>query len=296
MQEQKGNWAVVSAALRDVWNLLFAACRWYWRWSIGRGSWWGKSLAFGLPVLILLVLASSMSSGSESSGNQQAITSIPSDPQPPAALVHTPTGTLTVPLRPTETSTPLPPTETPTPRPPTETPVPPIQPRPTQPPPTPAFGTFGSGTKIVGTDIAPGTYRTRQASTGCYWARLSGFGGTLGEIIANENTNGPEVVTIAPTDKGFQSTRCGTWTSNLSPITQSPTSPFGTGTFIVGVDIAPGTWRADGGSSCYWARLSGFGGTLNQIIANDNGTTIVTIAPSDRGFTNTRCGTWTKIQ
>jgi len=149
---------------------------------------------------------------------------------------------------------------------------------------------------VVGVDIAPGTYRTRRASNGCYWARLSGFGGTLGEIIANEVTDGPEVVTIAPGDKGFQSSRCATWTADLSAITQSPTSPFGEGAFIVAVDIAAGTWRSNGGSDCYWARLRDFGGALTAIIANDIGTTVVTISPSDRGFKSAGCGTWTKIQ
>jgi hypothetical protein len=65
----------------------------------------------------------------------------------------------------------------------------------------------------VGTDIQPGTYRTRSASSGCYWERLSGFGGSMGEILANENTDGPAVVTIASSDKGFKSQGCGTWTT-----------------------------------------------------------------------------------
>lgn len=171
---------------------------------------------------------------------------------------------------------------------------------PTPVPPSPTvkgqFTTFGSGTKIVGTDIPPGTYRTRQASSGCYWARLSGFGGTLGEIIANENTDGPAIVTIASTDKGFESTRCDDWTSDLSAVTSGPTTAFGAGTFMVGVDVAPGTWRADGGGGCYWARLAGFSGALGEIIANDNGNTIVTIGSSDVGFTNSRCGTWSLVQ
>lgn len=163
----------------------------------------------------------------------------------------------------------------------------------------PTVASFGQGQKIVGTDIAPGTYRTRTASPGCYYARLSGFGGTLGEIIANENANGPAVVTIAKTDRGFESNRCGTWTADLSAITQSPTAPLaGDGIYIVGTDIAPGLWRADGVSSCYWARLSGFGGSLDEIIANDNakGTAMVQIGPSDKGFETSRCGTWSKVQ
>lgn len=75
-----------------------------------------------------------------------------------------------------------------------------------------------------------------------------------------------------------------------------PAAPFGEGTYIVGVDIAPGLWRSDGVTSCYWARLSGLSGSLGNIIANDNetGSAIVQIGPNDKGFTSSRCGTWTK--
>lgn len=156
---------------------------------------------------------------------------------------------------------------------------------------------FGGGMKIVGADIPPGTYRSAGGSE-CYWERLSGFGGTLEEIIANDNAVGPTIVTIAATDKGFDSERCGVWKQDLSPITDSPTAAFGEGIFIVNGDIAPGTWRSSGGESCYWARLSGFSGQFDDIIANDNATgpTVVTINESDAGFESSRCGTWTKIQ
>src|SRR5439155_1675707 len=87
--------------------------------------------------------------------------------------------------------------------------------------PVPAF-TFGAGTKTVGSDVPPGTYRTRVAAPGCYWQRLSGFGGTFSEIVANGLSDNYQVVTIAPTDRGFESHRCGTWTNDLSAITSSP--------------------------------------------------------------------------
>lgn len=173
-----------------------------------------------------------------------------------------------------------------------------IAPPPPTPTPEPRGYSFGAGTQIVGADIAAATYRTRSGSRGCYWERLSGFGGTLSEIVANENTDGPEVVTIAATDKGFNSTRCGRWTQDLSAITSGVNAPFQGGTYIVGVDIAPGTWRSDGASGCYWQRVRGFSGQLSDIIANNNvdGPAIVTILRTDRGFSSARCGTWTKIQ
>lgn len=158
------------------------------------------------------------------------------------------------------------------------------------------FVTFGSGTKVVGKDIQAGTYRTRHDSTGCYFARLKGFGGALADIIANDNTNARVVITILPTDAGFQSSNCDSWSSDLSAITTSKTS-FGDGDFIVGTDMVPGTYRNAGSSGCYWARLSGFGHTLGDIIANDNTDTqaVVTIDASDKGFESSNCGTWNKI-
>jgi hypothetical protein len=162
--------------------------------------------------------------------------------------------------------------------------------------PAPQVASFGSGMQVVGADITPATYRSMGGDS-CYWERLSGFGGTLDEIVANENAAGPTVVTIAATDKGFSSTRCSRWSQDLSPITSSPTAPFGDGVFIVNKDIAPGTWRSSGGDGCYWARLAGFSGELDHIIANDNvsGPTVVTVGAADAGFTSTRCGTWNKV-
>jgi hypothetical protein len=71
---------------------------------------------------------------------------------------------------------------------------------------------FGPGTLIVGLDLNPGTYRS-SGGDGCYWARLSGFGGNSGEIIANDFTSGgQQTVTIAPSDVGFKTSGCGDWT------------------------------------------------------------------------------------
>jgi hypothetical protein len=156
--------------------------------------------------------------------------------------------------------------------------------------------TFGPGIHRVGHgDVPPGTYRSRGGST-CYWERLKNFSGQLGGIAANDNAIGPAVVTIAPTDKGFNSHGCATWTSNLARITKSKTR-FADGTYIVRVDIAPGTYRARGGEACYWERLRNFSGELGGIIANGNvtGLAIVTISAGDRGFSSHGCGTWSRF-
>jgi hypothetical protein len=67
----------------------------------------------------------------------------------------------------------------------------------------------GEGVLIVGLDIFPGTY-TSPANSGCYWARLSGFGGN--DIIANSFGDGQQVVTIKSSDIGFKSSSCNDWT------------------------------------------------------------------------------------
>lgn len=71
----------------------------------------------------------------------------------------------------------------------------------------------------------------------------------------------------------------------------------GDGTYLVGADIEPGTYRNSGTESCYWARLSGTSGDFDDIITNNfgSGQQVVTIAESDVAFETTRCGTWEKI-
>jgi hypothetical protein len=151
--------------------------------------------------------------------------------------------------------------------------------------------TFANGTYLVRTDIRPGTYRTREPSKGCSWTRFNGFNST--DVAVNEVTDAVTIVTISPKDVAFKAEDCGTWTSDLSRVTSSRRS-FGPGTFIVRVDVAPGRYRASGGSSCYWARLQDFSG--DGVIASDQvgGRPIVTIEPTDKGFKSEGCGTWSR--
>ena len=69
---------------------------------------------------------------------------------------------------------------------------------------------------------------------------------------------------------------------------------FGDGTWRVGEDIQPGTYRSPGGPNCYWERLRNFKGGFNSIIVNGgfSRNQTVTIDSSDAGFSTTRCGTW----
>lgn len=68
----------------------------------------------------------------------------------------------------------------------------------------------------------------------------------------------------------------------------------GTGTFEIGTDVNPGTYRADAQPGCYWARLSSL--DTNDIINNDNadGPVIIEILPSDKAIQTSDCADFHK--
>lgn len=71
---------------------------------------------------------------------------------------------------------------------------------------------------------------------------------------------------------------------------------FGNGTHIVGTAVKPGRFITTTASTmCYWERVSGFGGTFDEIISNGNGDgshLVIDILGSDKGFKSSGCGTW----
>ena len=71
---------------------------------------------------------------------------------------------------------------------------------------------FGDGVWRVGKDIDPGTYKTPGLDVSCYWERLSGFGGTMSDVIVNGIGGSQQIVTIKETDVGFLSEGCHWWT------------------------------------------------------------------------------------
>ncbi len=96
-----------------------------------------------------------------------------------------------------------------------------------------------------------------------------------------------------------------TTATTLPPTTRAPTTTvppgpkteFGPGSYRVGIDIEPGTYRSTAASTnCYWKRLSNFTGQ-DDILANylSASPTTVTILASDKGFETRNCGTWTKV-
>ncbi len=217
-----------------------------------------------LMVLSLLVLALAVALACATEESSPTPTPIPTN-NIPETLEPSP-----IPMEPTHTPTPEP-TSTPTPTPaPTATPTP--TPTPT---PEPKLS-LGPGMYQVGTDIAPGIYAGLVGTDvldSCYWARLSGASGDFSEIIANDNAMGQFYVEIQPADKYFE-VRCKVTSLADWTFPSAPLSEIGPGMYLVGRDIAPGIYSGKAGTdvldSCYWARLSGVSGNLNDIIANDN--------------------------
>lgn len=69
----------------------------------------------------------------------------------------------------------------------------------------------------------------------------------------------------------------------------------GDGTYLVGPDIKPGTYRAPASPGCYWARLSSL--DTSNIIDNNNadGPVVLQILPSDKALQVARCGRFTRV-
>ena len=160
---------------------------------------------------------------------------------------------------------------------------------------------FGGGTWRVNTDIAPGRYFTNP-SNGCYWERLSGTGGSLAEVLANEfiGFNSPqEIVDISRSDYAFKpDSDCGTWRLS-APVPAPAAGSIPPGRWLVGRQVPAGEYETNAQSGCYWERLRGFSGNLRDIIANDfvgdAGRQIVSISSSDEGFySDSDCGTWSR--
>ena len=87
---------------------------------------------------------------------------------------------------------------------------------PVSPPPS---GTIPPGTWLVGRQVQPGIYAA-DTEDGCYWERLSGFGGRSDHILDNDfvSGGGRQLIQIEPSDVGFYADEdCGTWRSLNAP-------------------------------------------------------------------------------
>ena len=178
---------------------------------------------------------------------------------------------------------------------------------------------FGGGQWIVGDEILPGRYFT-DPDSGCFWQRRAGFSiGYLAgraallpfesppdfDYIAGRELrfdSAQEIVDIQTSDAAFRSrSECGEWrTEPPHAGTQEPIRP---GTWLVGSQIAPGTYRASAKYLWYWARVSGFGAGQEDVVEEglvetDAGAELtVTLQASDAGFySDAECGPWTRVE
>jgi hypothetical protein len=158
----------------------------------------------------------------------------------------------------------------------------------------------GSGTYLVGRDFNAGVYRS-TGNISCYWERATNASGSLSSIIANDIGGGQRLVYVRSTDRVFKTSRCHTWNRVFSTVLKTKskrTTIPGSGSYLVGSDFMPGTYRSTGNSgSCYWERARSADGTLGSIIANgiSKGQLVVTISASDSIFQTNRCAIWRRI-
>ncbi|MFF6778448.1 hypothetical protein ACFY8W_33555 [Streptomyces sp. NPDC012637] len=171
--------------------------------------------------------------------------------------------------------------------------------RPTGPPPGPQSGP---------PDRESAGGRRRLATHALAAVAGIGVGVLLGMVLADDNGSGgivgPTVTVTAqgPTDAG--GTTGARDADAASPATS--TSPLrgaipGDGTFFVGAEVKPGTYRSEGPSDpdspyCSWARLKGTTGNADDLLAADGskGQVTVTILASDKAFKTTGCKPWHK--
>ncbi|HLF44263.1 MAG TPA: hypothetical protein VJA46_12180 [Acidimicrobiia bacterium] len=145
---------------------------------------------------------------------------------------------------------------------------------------TTTIPTISSGVWVVGSEVEPGVYRVAG-----YWARLD----DAVEIIDNDGVydNGLGLVNVLESDAYIEVN--GEMISiQYLPVLDPIASGFTEGTYLVGVDIAPGRYRVtpvEAGGHAYWARLDDH----REINDNDlaEGPLIVIVSESDWALTFT---------
>lgn len=156
-----------------------------------------------------------------------------------------------------------------------------------------------AGLYKIGSKLKPGTYVARHASASCYWQRI-GAPNIYGSIVGQNYLKGQAVITIDANDTAVQTGGCGSFI-RLSdmPVKLLTTIPS-SGDYLVGLQLAPGTYRATYlGSACSWRTVRSFTGVESvDVIAHGEptaGPVDVTITDDVTGFLVANCGVWTKL-
>jgi len=133
------------------------------------------------------------------------------------------------------------------------------------------------------------------------WPWIVGFAVAALAIIAvaqpSTKNNSPAPTNKVPTPAASDPPVADAPTEQASP----GTTIGGDGTFLVGVDFVPGTYKSASPKSgmCSWARLNKMSSItdIGAVILNGNNTGqgFVTIEPSDVAFASQLCETWEKV-
>ena len=160
---------------------------------------------------------------------------------------------------------------------------------------------FGNGKYTVGRHIAPGIYRSKAVITSsglCYWS-ITTTGSNGNDIIQNDNSPGGIITLNLQVGQDIENS-CGNFVkSSLTAKRGTPRTTFGNGVWLVGIDIAPGSYEVAKnvlGGRCYLA-ISTAGSNNSDIISNDNFTKGFPTADLQVGqeFYNHGCGIFKKI-
>lgn len=141
------------------------------------------------------------------------------------------------------------------------------------------------------------TARVAGANRDAYMAQRDALGKRLaaleGEIKVREDSVSTREAALKTQEEGVKKREAAV--SDVEK--KKAANTVGDGTWVVGVDIEPGTYRPteNVGSRCYWG-IYASGSNGDDIIANDipgGGLPSVALAVG-QDFKSSRCGTWTK--
>ena len=158
----------------------------------------------------------------------------------------------------------------------------------------PGAPVYANGSYVVNQNFVPGLYFSESGSP-CYWERLSGHGGTLGEIIENDNSCRPaHRPRSVPTDAAVRVGRVrATGRSSAPPVHARVDRRR-----RLARGEPDGRQRCGSPSrraTCYWERASGFTPQQRGHRQHDverPRSSIVQTLPSDARFSSNGCGTW----
>ncbi|MCP4140534.1 MAG: hypothetical protein GY755_09635 [Chloroflexi bacterium] len=152
---------------------------------------------------------------------------------------------------------------------------------------------FTHGTYLIGTDIQPGLY-VGYAGDGpgsCYWARRKDASSSNDAIIASDDGIGQYYIEVKNSDYSLQTECSLTYLPSLPQPTNDFPTDIGVGSYLVGIEIEPGTYQGQAGTDvlneCYWSRFRNATGELGSVIENgwESGEYYVQIKKSDFAFT-----------